>query len=281
MFFKILYLVIVSVFCAAFIFNFILNLVRDIKVKKMLKKDPVEVLGRVREVQQGKNRFYVTVEFRSPHNNLLLSETFEIFESDEKMEDYPIGKEVTLIYNRIDMEKTKRVRYFPLQLKDKKIKLDKSTLFLNSALMGLGLFIVANTIFQYVKAKAFTSSIELVSAENGIFANYFYILLMIVIYFVLTNYLISSIMEAPKKDIQNYLKFYGNVAKARVVTFKFGRSKNSKGVKESLIDLEYSNNKGEQIKTKLSSFMYTETQEEYIDIIYDPLDPKTVVYVRL
>lgn len=281
MFLKILYLVIVSVFCAAFIFNFILNLVRDIKVKKMLKKDPVEVLGRVREVQQGKNRFYVTVEFRSPHNNLLLSETFEIFESDEKMEDYPIGKEVTLIYNRIDMEKTKRVRYFPLQLKDKKIKLDKSTLFLNSALMGLGLFIVANTIFQYVKAKAFTSSIELVSAENGIFANYFYILLMIVIYFVLTNYLISSIMEAPKKDIQNYLKFYGNVAKARVVTFKFGRSKNSKGVKESLIDLEYSNNKGEQIKTKLSSFMYTETQEEYIDIIYDPLDPKTVVYVRL
>ena len=281
MFLKILYLVIVSVFCAAFIFNFILNLVRDIKVNKMLKKDPVEVLGRVREVQQGKNRFYVTVEFRSPHNNLLLSETFEIFESDEKMEDYPIGKEVTLIYNRIDMEKTKRVRYFPLQLKDKKIKLDKSTLFLNSALMGLGLFIVANTIFQYVKAKAFTSSIELVSAENGIFANYFYILLMIVIYFVLTNYLISSIMEAPKKDIQNYLKFYGNVAKARVVTFKFGRSKNSKGVKESLIDLEYSNNKGEQIKTKLSSFMYTETQEEYIDIIYDPLDPKTVVYVRL
>lgn len=281
MFLKVLYLVIVSVFCAAFIFNFILNLVRDIKVKKMLKKDPVEVLGRVREVQQGKNRFYVTVEFRSPHNNLLLSETFEIFESDEKIEDYPIGKEVTLIYNRIDMEKTKRVRYFPLQLKDKKIKLDKSTLFLNSALMGLGLFIVANTIFQYVKAKAFTSSVELVSAENGIFANYFYILLMIVIYFVLTNYLISSIMEAPKKDIQNYLKFYGNVAKARVVTFKFGRSKNSKGVKESLIDLEYSNNKGEQIKTKLSSFMYTETQEEYIDIIYDPLDPKTVVYVRL
>lgn len=281
MFLKILYLVIVSVFCAAFIFNFILNLVRDIKVKKMLKKDPVEVLGRVREVQQGKNRFYVTVEFRSPHNNLLLSETFEIFESDEKIEDYPIGKEVTLIYNRIDMEKTKRVRYFPLQLKDKKIKLDKSTLFLNSALMGLGLFIVANTIFQYVKAKAFTSSIELVSAENGIFANYFYILLMIVIYFVLANYLISSIMEAPKKDIQNYLKFYGNVAKARVVTFKFGRSKNSKGVKESLIDLEYSNNKGEQIKTKLSSFMYTETQEEYIDIIYDPLDPKTVVYIRL
>ena len=281
MFLKILYLVIVSVFCGAFIFNFVLNLARDIKVKKQLKNDPAYVLGRVREVQQGKNRFYVTVEFRSPHNNLLLSEVFEIFESDEKMEDYPIGKEVTLMYNKIDMEKSKKVRNFPLCMKDKKVKLDKSSLFLNTALMGLGIFIVINTIYQFIKANAFTSDIKLIDSENGIFATPFYILLMIVIYFVLTNYLISSIMEAPKKDIQNYLKFYGNVAKARVITFKFGRSKNSKGNKESLIELEYSNNRGEQIKTKLSSFMYTETQEEYIDIIYDPLDPKTVVYVRL
>ena len=279
MFLKILYLVIVSVFAGAFIFNFILNLIRDLKAKKALKTNPVEAIGRVREVQKGKNRFYVDVEFKSPHNNLLLSETFEIFESDEKIEDYPIGKEVTLVYNQI--EGTKRVRNFPVMLKGNKVKLDKSSLFLNVALMALGLFIVANTIFQYASTHAFTTSIQLVSAENGIFQNYFYILLMIVIYFVLTNYLISSIMEAPKKDIQNYLKFYGNVAKARVITFKFGRSKDSKGNKESLIELEYSNHRGEQIKTKLSSFMYTETQEEYIDIIYDPLDPKTVVYVRL
>ena len=279
MFLKILYLVIVSVFACAFIFNFILNLVRDIKAKKALKANPVETIGRVREVQKGKNRFYVDVEFKSPHNNLLLSETFEIFESDEKMEDYPVGKEVTLVYNQVSG--TKRVRNFPVMLKGNKVKLDKSSLFLNVALMALGLFIVINTIFQYVSTHAFTSDIQLVAVENGIFQNYFYILLMIVIYFVLTNYLISSVMEAPKKDIQNYLKLYGNVAKARVITFKFTRSKNSKGTKESLIELEYSTNKGEQIKTKLSSFMYSETQEEYIDIIYDPIDPKVVVYVRL
>jgi hypothetical protein len=29
----------------------------------------------------------------------------------------------------------------------------------------------------------------------------------------------------------------------------------------------------------LSSYAYTETQEEYIDVIYDPKNPKNVVYL--
>jgi len=279
-FLKILYLSIVAMFCLAFVFNFILNIVRDSIAKRALKKNPKEVLGRIREIQQAKNRIYVDVEFKSPHNNLLLSETFELFESDINKDDYQVGNSVTLIYNDIP-ESKKRVRNFPLQLNNFKVKLDKQTMFLNIALVVLGLFVLANTIYQYIVAKAFTTDIALVSAENGIFNSYFYILIMIVIYFVLSSYLVSSIMEAPKRDVHNYLKFYGNVVKARVITFKFGKSKNSQGVKESNMEIEFSTSTGEQVKTKLSSFLYTETQEEYIDILYDPKDPKTVVYIKL
>ena len=140
-------------------------------------------------------------------------------------------------------------------------------------------FILVNTIYMYIDANALKTDIPLVG-ENGLYSNYFYILLMFVIYFILCNYMVSSIFDAPRKDVQNYLKFYGNVTKARVITFKFGKSKNSRGLKESIIDLEFSTNSGEQVKTKLTSFMYSETQEEYIDILYDPKNPKQVVYLR-
>ena len=279
MFFKILYLSIVSIFAGAFVFNFILNILRDSMAKKKLKNNPALLNGKIREIKPAKNRSYLVVEFRSPHNNLLLSENFEIYDSDKKDNDYVAGQEVTILYNRLDDHK--KIRTFPIFLSTQKIKLDKNSLFLNIALMALGFFVLGNTLFQFISSKAFTTNIALVSAENGIFSNSLYIFLMIIIYFVLSNYLIASIVEAPKKDIQNYLKLYGNVAKAKVTTFKFGKSKNAQGTKESLIDIEYRTNKGEEIKTKLSSFMYTETQEEYIDIIYDPREPKTVVYVRL
>ena len=83
-----------------------------------------------------------------------------------------------------------------------------------------------------------------------------------------------------QKIKQNYLKLYGNIAKARVKTYKFSNQKNAKGTKESIIDIEFSTNDGTQVETRLTSFLYTETQEEYIDIIYDPKKPKNVVYLR-
>ena len=43
--------------------------------------------------------------------------------------------------------------------------------------------------------------------------------------------------------------------------------------------IEYRNHLGELTQTMLSSYAYTETQEEYIDVIYDPKNPKNVVYL--
>ena len=44
--------------------------------------------------------------------------------------------------------------------------------------------------------------------------------------------------------------------------------------------IEYRNHLGELTQTMLSSYAYTETQEEYIKILYDPKHPKTTVYMR-
>ena len=158
---------------------------------------------------------------------------FELFESDLKGKTYTVGQEVDMIYN--DVKNEKKIRNFPLLLADSKVKLEKGVLFLNSALIFMAGFILANTIFMYAQTNALTTDIPLIG-EGGLYENYFYILLMFVIYFILCNYMVSTIFDAPRKDVQNYLKFYGNVAKARVITYKFGKAKNSRGLKESIIE---------------------------------------------
>ena len=60
--------------------------------------------------------------------------------------------------------------------------------------------------------------------------------------------------------------------------FKFGKSKNAQGVKESLLEIEFFTNSGEKVNCSLNSYLYTNTQEQYIDILYDPKNPKNVVY---
>lgn len=277
MFFKISYLIIISLFLVAFCINFGISLYRDLKSKKALKTNPIHQKGIVRDVQTVKGKVFVTVEFTSNHNRLLLSNVFELFESDLKGKTYTVGQEVDMIYNYVTNEK--KIKNFPLLLADSKVKLEKGVLFLNSALIFMAGFILANTIFMYAQTNALSTDIPLVG-EGGLYENYFYILLMFVIYFILCNYMVSTIFDAPRKDVQNYLKFYGNVAKARVITYKFGKAKNSRGLKESIIELEYSTNSGEQVKAKLTSFMYTESQDEYIDIIYDPKNTKSVVYLK-
>ncbi len=277
MFLKILYIIVLSMFLVSFIFNFIMSLIKDIKAKKAIKTNPVHQKGIIRNIEKFKGRVYLSVEFSSNHNRLLLSETFELFESDIKGKEYYVGQEVDMIYK--DVTNEKRVRIFPLLLSDLKIKLDKGPLFLNIALIVMGAFILGNTLNLYAQKQAWTTDIQLIG-ESGIYENSFYMLLMFVVYFLISNYMVQSLIDTPRKDIQNYLKFYGNVTKARVVTYKFGKAKNSKGNKESIIDLEFSTSDGTQVHTKLTSFLYTESQEEYIDILYDPKHPKTVVYLK-
>ena len=67
---------------------------------------------------------------------------------------------------------------------------------------------------------------------------------------------------------------------AEVKTYKFGRNKDAKGNKESMLQIEFYDNKGNLVQANLNSYMYTETQEQYINILYDLKNPKNVVYMR-
>lgn len=273
MFLKIAYFAVNIICFCIFIANFIISLIRDINVKKQLKQNPKEIKARIREIQKGKNRVYVLVEFSSPHNRLLFSETYELFENDLKDKDFNVGDEIDLIYN--DVTSWKRIWAFPLHIKSLKVKLDGGPLFANIALIALSIYVCINMTIVYLNHDAFTSEVSLTSMFNT-----FYIFVMIFVYGMVLTYVVTGLIDMPRRDLQNYLKLYGNIAKARVKTYKFSRQKNSKGNKESIIDIEFSTSEGEQVNTRLTSFLYTETQEEYIDIIYDPKKPKNVVYLR-
>lgn len=270
---KIAYFAVNIIFFVIFVVNFIISLIRDIKVKNRLKQNPKQLKARVREIQQGKNRIYVLVEFSSPHNRLLFTETYELFESDLKGKEFKVGDEIDLIYN--DVSDWKKIWAFPLHIKDLKVKLDGGPLFANVALILLSVYVCTNMIILFNQKNAFGSDIALTEIYNT-----FYIFVMIFVYGMVLTYVVTGLIDMPRSDLQNYLKLNGNIAKARVKTYKFSNQKNAKGNKESIIDIEFSTNDGTQVETRLTSFLYTETQEEYIDIIYDPKKPKSVVYLR-
>lgn len=276
MFIKIAYLTINIFFFLVFIVNFVIGLVRDLRYKKALKRNPQTIAAYIRQIDKVKNRIYMLVEFQSEHNRLNFTTTYEFFDSDLKGQEFNEGDQIDLIYN--DISSWKRVMGFPLLIKSFKIKLEKGPLLLNIMLILFSIWVNANTISIYVKNNVFSKDVAF-TGEGGVF-NQIYVIIMVFVYAMVLSYVVVNIIEMPKKDMQNYLKLYGNVAKARVKTYKFGRAKNSKGNKESLITIEFSTNTGEQVETKLNSFIYTETQQEYIDILYDPKRPKCVVFLR-
>lgn len=107
-----------------------------------------------------------------------------------------------------------------------------------------------------------------------------FIVAIIVIYIMLFSYIIERLTVASPEHNQNYLKLCGIKGTAQVKTYKFGRNKDSKGNKEAQLKIEFFSNKGEKVEADINSYMYTQTQEEYIQILYDPMNPKNVVYMR-
>ena len=276
MFIKIAYIALNVFFFFVFVVNFVIGLVRDIKFKNAIKKNPQTLKAHVREIDKVKNRVYMIVDFQSPHNRLNFSEAYEFFESDLKGREFTVGEEIDLIYN--DVTTWKKVMGFPLLINEFKVKLERGPLFLNIMLIIFSIWVNINMILVYVNNDGFNPEVPF-SGEGGLF-NQIYVLIMVFVYAMILSYVVVNIAEMPKKDMQNYLKIYGNIAKARVKTYKFGRAKNNKGNKESIITIEFSTNEGVQVETKLTSFLYTETQQEYIDILYDPKKPKCVVFLK-
>lgn len=267
--FKITFIVINFIFFGFYIFNFIISLIRDIKAKNKFKtNDYLTVEGTVIKIDENKKFTYVIIEFIGPKNLISFTQTFQYTLEEFKNNPYEVGDKVKLAYN--DVSNVKRLHTFPIIIEGSKPKLEKGAIFANLALVGVAgyfsIYILITTINKW-------------SEEFGNIFSGTYVLIVLMIYVVLLTYLIESIFSIPKTENQNYLKAYGHHTKARVVTFKLGGKKNPKGFKESRMTIEYRNHLGELTKTMLSSYAYTETQEEYIDVIYDPKNPKNVVYL--
>ena len=267
--FKITFIVINFIFLGFYVFNFIISLIRDIKSKNKFKtNDYLTVEGTVIKIDENKKFVYVIIEFIGPKNLIAFTQTFQYTVEEFKKNPYEVGNKVKLAYN--DVSKVKRLHTFPIIIEGSKPKLEKGAIFANLALVGVAgyfsIYILITTLNKW-------------SEEFGKIFSGTYVLIVLMIYVVLLTYLIESIFSIPKTENQNYLKAYGHHTKARVVTFKLGGKKNPKGFKESRMTIEYRNHLGELTQTMLSSYAYTETQEEYIDVIYDPKNPKNVVYL--
>ena len=140
-------------FLLAYLFNFALNLVRDLKAQKMLKTNPQILTGVVKEVQTSKRRTHVLVEFTSPQSRILFNNTFEFVPTEKAEEMYSVGQSVNLYH--LDPAPLKKVTRFPLILEGQKAKMEKGPLFTNAMLIFLGGFNTINILIRLIDAKAF------------------------------------------------------------------------------------------------------------------------------
>ncbi len=255
-----------------YVVSFIINLIRTNQVKKELYNNPASVTGTITKIMEHKKKVYVRVQFVSPTNKMKFENVFEYFK-DEFNDRGKVGDEILITYP--DIEKLKRVYAFPIFLDQDKIKMPLGPTVTDLLLVGFSIYVLISIIISMVENKAFTTNISVTQVHNPVM-----IVLYAVMHLLLISYAIDRLINAPQDDNQKYLEFYGINGTAQVKTFKFAGSKNAKGFKESQMEIEYYNEIGEKIKARCASYYYSETQEEFINILYDPRNYKNVVYVK-
>lgn len=278
----IIYYVFILTFMVAYTVCFIVNLIKANKVNKAMKQECASVKGTVVEIVKERKRVYVKVEYRSPSNHVPFVDYFE-FTEKEFADQYYVDQEVEIFYPMTKDEK--RVTCFPTYLSGMKIKVQSGPIVTDFMFMGVGIFMSVWLTYFIISLK----SIDLMAiiatdvaskAGCGSYGTLIIFLLPFFMYVMTIPYIIERFTMAPKEQNQSYLKLCGAKSMAEVKTFKFSRNKDAKGNKEAMMEIEFFNNKGEKIKANLNSFMYSETQEQYINILYDIKNPKNVVYMR-
>lgn len=290
---NVLFLGVCCAFVLAFIYSFVLNLIRANKVKKEMAIACDYVVGTVTEVAKVKGGVCVRVGYVSKSNNIKFEEIFEL-SNKEFNDQYYVGQEVKIFYP--DVKNSKKVVCFPVYLEGQKITMEKAPIISDCLLMAGNIYIFVMVLLLLLKADpvtnvnglvwngrpllSFLSFSTLPEGMTGCFDNQIIILLFVVFYFVfIISYLIERIkgMSNPQKLV--YLKLCGLKGTAEVKTFKLGK-KNAAGVKESQMKIEYYTNDGVKVNCDLNSCLYTETQEQFIELLYDEKNPTNVVYVR-
>lgn len=289
--FNLLVVILAIAAAGVFLANIIINLIRALKINKLMKLEPDFVEGKVVEVINHKNRVYVRVEYVSKVNMLKFTELFELTQK-EFNDQYYEGQSVKVYYPKLDG--VKNVTCFPTYLEGQKMGLQAGPIFTDTLLFGGGAYIAGMVLTSVITPCEKTGLIGLewngrpfIESTRGLDTivegatpclSGIYLLIMVMFYLMLFTYIKERLFGLSAEHKTAYLKICGVKGTAEVKTFKFGKSKNAQGVKESLLEIEFFTNSGEKVNCSLNSYLYTNTQEQYIDILYDELNPKNVVY---
>ncbi len=279
-------------FAVAYIFNLVLNIIRAVKVNNVIKTNPSFVEGKVVEIDKQKSRIYVKVEYLSNVNMLQFMNVFELTYK-EFNDQYYEGQIVKIFY--ADTKNVEKVNCFPIYLEGQKMGIEKGPLFTDIILVAGGIYVFATILLQLL-AKDETGLIGLewngrpfieatrnldtvvegtVPCFSGV-----YVFVIAIFYLMLFGYMKERILGMSANHKNNYLKICGIKSTAEVKTFKFSKQKNATGLKESVMQIEFFTNSGEKVNCELRSYLYTETQEQFVDILYDEKTPTNVVYMR-
>lgn len=287
-----LLMVIISVgFALMFLFSAILNSIRGYKMKKEMAASHRSEVGTIKIRKVDKKRIVLQVEYASSNNGITFNEYFEVPLAGNENK-YLVGDKVTINYP--DTSKLSKVYQFPISIDDEKLTTDKTSTFMDYAIFAAGVYICI-MIFINVLTKDETGTIglqwvgrPLVDATamwgaavdaTGCF-NFVYLLIYAFFYVVFFAYVKERITGLNESHKNQYLKLCGVKGKAEVKTYKYSRSKDDHGRKEAQMKVEFFTNKGDKIECDMSSYLYSETEEQYINILYDPFNPKNVVYLR-
>lgn len=292
---NLLFIIITGAFMGLYLFNLILNFIRSYKATKAIKEKPACAQGVVSKIIVEKNREYVKVDFTSPNNGVKFNEVFQ-FSASKVKDFYYEGKEVKVFFK--DCSKDEKVPCFPIYLEGEKISMQFAPLVTDLLMLGLGVYLfVYSLITVLVVDPTFgvhgltwgytrpfidaTASFD--TYKNGtptaVF-NVLYVVLFAMMYFMSFSYAKERLLGTGTDFINSYLKQYGVKGAAEVKTYKFTKNKNAQGVKESEVKIEFRTNSGELVETTIYSYLYSQSEEQFITILYDPKNPRNVVYMK-
>ena len=298
---NLLVLIITGGIAVIFAVNLIINLIRSSRVNKVIKQGTKYVTGKIIELQETKNRVIIKVEYVSDANRNKFIDVFELTKK-EFADKYYEGQEVKIYYP--DVNGLKKVYCFPTYLEGQKQKMEAGPIFTDSFLLLGGLYIFVMLLISMLTKKEASdgllymglqwdglplialfsrlSNTVLTDEAGNILAvtTGIYLLIIFLFYFMLYTYVYERLTGMSSQHKQSYLKLCGIKGMAEVKTFKFSRSKGPNGQKESLMKIEFYTNNGDKINCDLSSYLYSETQEQYVDILYDEKNPKNCVYMK-
>lgn len=272
LFLNYLVLIIAVGLAGLYFYNMLINIIRTNQVKKELIDNCAALEGTVSKLITKKKKTYVKVRFTSPTSGMLFELFFEYFTDDWK-DRAKVGDNITIIYPEVS--KVKKITAFPTFLEGDKIKMPIGAFVTDLMLLLFSAYVVYSIVYNMIQKNAFVTNVPVTEVTSGVM-----LVLYFVMHFLLITYVIDRLNNAPTQENQNYLQIYGVHTNAEVTTFKFAGSKNARGYKEAQMEIEYFNGVGEKIKAKCASYYYSETQEQFISILYDPKNYKNVVYIK-